>query len=117
MKKIEAIIKPFKLENVKSALAKAGVHSITIQEVRGYESSGNYKEHFRGTEYKIEFVPKVHLTVYTEASQCKSLIKIIETEARTENEGDGRIVVSTVDEIIRIRTGETGVEAIQKDDS
>ena len=112
MKKIETIIKPFKLDEVKEALHEVGVKGLTVIEAKGFGRQKGHKEKYRGSEYTVDFLPKVKLDIVVNDSQAQSVIdKIIET-ARTGQIGDGKIFVSEFDEILRIRTGESGEGAI-----
>ncbi len=112
MKKIEAIIKPFKLDDVKDALAKVGIKGITVSEVKGFGRQRGQKEIYRGAEYQVDFVPKVKLEVVVDAVLVADAVKAIETTARTGQIGDGKIFILSIDEAIRIRTGESGKDAI-----
>ena len=112
MKKVEAIIKPFKLDEVKEALAEVGVHGMTVSEVKGFGRTGGKKEVYRGSAYVVDFVPKVKLEIVVPAENVREVVNTIAEAARTGRIGDGKIFVSSIDEIIRIRTGETGPEAI-----
>lgn len=112
MKKIEAIIKPFKLEDVKEALNRIGVEGMTISEVKGFGRQRGHKEIFRGAEYKVDFVPKIQIDVVVENDLSDKVIDIIKDSAKTGKIGDGKIFISTIEEAIRIRTGETGLNAI-----
>lgn len=112
MKKIEAIIKPFKLHEVKEALARHDVYGITVSEVRGFGRQKEHRELYRGTEYVVDFLPKVKLEILAEDTQVGSLIEVIRAHARTGRIGDGKILVLTVDEAVRIRTGERGNDSI-----
>jgi len=112
MKKIEAIIKPFKLDDVKEALAGVGVKGITVSEVKGFGRQRGHKEIYRGAEYQVDFVPKVKIEVVVEASMAAQAVEAIENMARTGQIGDGKIFVLSVDDAIRIRTGESGKDAI-----
>ena len=112
MKKVEAIIKPFKLDEVKEALAEIGVHGMTVSEVKGFGRTGGKKEVYRGSAYVVDFVPKVKLEIIVTAENVREVVNTIAESARTGRIGDGKIWVSSIDEIIRIRTGETGPEAI-----
>ncbi len=109
---VTAIIKPFKLEEVKDALRGAGFLGLTASEVQGYGRQGGKSEAFRGNEYKIEFVPKVKIEVLVETSQVDKVIDLISAAARTGNIGDGKIWTFDVDRLMRIRTGEFGDEAV-----
>ena len=112
MKKIEAIIKPFKLDEVKSALSKIGVQGLTVSEVRGFGRQKGHKEQYRGAEYTIDFVPKVKVEVVVGDAAVAGVIDAITRAARTGEIGDGKIFVSTLEEVIRIRTGERGESAV-----
>jgi nitrogen regulatory protein P-II 1 len=112
MKKIEAIIKPFKLDDVKDALNKIGVNGMTINEVKGFGRQRGHKEIYRGAEYQVDFVPKIKIDVVVEASLSTQVVDAISKSANTGKIGDGKIFVLSVDEAIRIRTGETGQGAI-----
>jgi nitrogen regulatory protein P-II 1 len=112
MKLITAIIKPFKLDEVKTALREAGVDGITITEVRGFGRQGGHTETYRGTEYQIEFVPKVKVEVLAADGDVDRIIEAVVAAARSGKIGDGKIWVSGVDSVVRIRTGETGADAI-----
>ena len=112
MKKIEAIIKPFKLDEVKEALNEIGVTGMTVNEVKGFGRQRGHKEIYRGSEYQVDFVPKVQLGIVVDAEMADQVIDVIKTEAYTGTIGDGKIFVATLDEAIRIRTGESGHQAI-----
>ena len=112
MKKIEAIIKPFKLDEVKEALDAAGARGMTVTEVKGFGRTGGKKEVYRGSAYVVDFVPKVKLEIVVPEAMVKEVIDAIEKSAKTGRIGDGKIVVTPVDEVIRIRTGERGEDAI-----
>ena len=112
MKLITAIVKPFKLDDVKDALKAAGVQGITVSEVRGFGRQGGHSETYRGAEYKIDFVPKVRLELVVDDSTVDAVVDAIRAAATTGKIGDGNIWVSPVDRIVRIRTGEEGSEAI-----
>ena len=112
MKKIEAIIKPFRLDEVKDALANIGITGMTVSEVKGYGRQKGHSELYRGAEYVVDFIPKIKLDVVIPAEQEESVINTIVEAARTGKIGDGKIFVSSVEKIIRIRTGETNQEAI-----
>jgi nitrogen regulatory protein P-II 1 len=112
MKKIEAVIKPFKLDEVKNALTKIGVQGMTVTEVKGFGRQKGHTEVYRGAEYKIDFLPKTKLEVIVTDEMVTQVIETIERAARTGKIGDGKIFVSPVDEVIRIRTGERGKDAI-----
>jgi nitrogen regulatory protein P-II 1 len=112
MKLITAIIKPFKLDDVKDALKAAGVVGMTVSEVRGFGRQGGHTETYRGAEYQIEFVPKVCLEVVVDDAQVDAVVETISTAAATGKIGDGKIWITDVDRLVRIRTGEEGVDAI-----
>lgn len=112
MKKIEAIIKPFKLDEVKEALNELGVKGMTVSEVRGFGRQAGHKEVYRGAEYQVEFVPKIKIDVIVEKAMVKKVLATIQEKANTGKIGDGKIFVLPVEEAIRIRTGESGKDAI-----
>jgi nitrogen regulatory protein P-II 1 len=111
MKKIEAIIKPFKLDEVREALAKAGVTGLTITEVKGFGRQKGHSELYRGAEYVVEFLPKVKLEILVEDSLVGPVVEALMAAARTGRIGDGKIFVLPVDDALRIRTGERGAAA------
>lgn len=108
MKKIEAIIKPFKLEEVKDALAAVGIQGLTVSEVKGFGRQKGHKELYRGAEYVVEFLPKVKLEIVVTDDVVENVVKAIQEGASTGRIGDGKIFVSPIEEAVRIRTGETG---------
>ena len=112
MKKIEAIIKPFKLDEVKDALHEVGLQGITVTEAKGFGRQRGHTELYRGAEYVVDFLPKVKIEIVLEDTMVERAIEAIQTAARTGRIGDGKIFVSTIDEAIRIRTGEHGAEAV-----
>ena len=112
MKKVEAIIRPFKLEDVKLALVNAGIVGMTVSEVRGYGRQKGHTEIYRGTEYAVDFVPKVKIEVVCSDSNLQSVIDTIVKTAQTGQIGDGKIFVSTLENAVRIRTGEQGEDAL-----
>ena len=112
VKKIEAIIKPFKLDDVKDALHDVGVSGITVVEVKGFGRQKGHTELYRGAEYVIDFLPKVKIEVVVEDSLVDNVVEAIESAARTGRIGDGKIFVSDVEQAIRIRTGDRGADAI-----
>jgi len=112
MKKIEAIIKPFKLDEVKESLSAVGVQGITVSEVKGAGRQKGHAEFYRGSEYTVEFVPKVKLEVIVRDEQVADVVAAIQTAARTGKIGDGKIFVLPIGEVLRIRTGERGRDAI-----
>lgn len=112
MKKIEAIIKPFKLDDVKNELTKIGVQGMTIFEVKGFGRQKGHTEVYRGAEYKIDFIPKVKIEIIISDELVTQAIETIERIAKTGKIGDGKIFLSSIEEVIRIRTGERGRDAI-----
>ena len=112
MKKIEAIIKPFKLDEVKEALAEIGIEGMTVSDVKGFGRTGGKREVYRGAEYIVDFVPKTKLEIVVRDEQVKLVVETIERAAKTGKIGDGKIFVIGVEHAIRIRTGETGSDAI-----
>ena len=112
MKKIEAIIKPFKLDEVKEALHDAGVSGITVSEVKGFGRQKGHTELYRGAEYVVDFLPKVKVEVVVEDDQVDRVVEAIEAAARTGRIGDGKIFVIPIEQAIRIRTGDRGADAI-----
>lgn len=112
MKKIEAVIKPFKLDEVKEALQELGVQGMTVLEAKGYGRQKGHTELYRGAEYVVDFLPKIKIEVVVADDQLASVLEVIQTAARTGRIGDGKIFVSDIIEVIRIRTGESGSAAI-----
>ena len=112
MKKVEAIIKPFKLDEVKEALHAIGIQGMTISEVKGFGRQKGHTELYRGAEYKVDFLPKIRLEVVVSEADLPKAVETIQKAASTGKIGDGKIFVSGVEEAIRIRTGETGGNAI-----
>lgn len=112
MKKIEAIIKPFKLDEVKDALTKIGVQGLTALEVQGFGRQKGHTEVYRGAEYKVDFVPKVKIEIMVDDGLAAQVVETIEATAKTGKIGDGKIFVLPAEDVIRIRTGERGVDAI-----
>ena len=112
MKKVEAVIKPFKLDEVKAALTKVGVQGLTVTEVRGFGRQKGHKEQYRGQEYTVDLVPKVKVEVVVADGTVASVVEAITRAARTGEIGDGKIFVSSLEEVIRIRTGERGEAAL-----
>jgi len=112
MKKIEVIIRPFKLDEVKEALVEEGIRGLTITEVRGYGRQKGHTETYRGSEYKIEFIPKIKLEIVLDDNQVDNVVEAILRTAKTGQVGDGKIFISDVHEVIRIRTEESGREAL-----
>ncbi|MHC3126252.1 nitrogen regulatory protein P-II 1 [Brevundimonas sp. GN22] len=112
MKKIEAIIKPFKLDEVKDALQDIGVQGMTVLEAKGYGRQKGHSELYRGAEYVIDFLPKIKIEIVVADDLAPAVVETIQNAARTGKIGDGKIFVSTIEDVIRIRTGETGSQAI-----
>jgi nitrogen regulatory protein P-II 1 len=112
MKKIEALIKPFRLEEVKEALNETGVKGMTVTEVKGFGRQRGHKETYRGAEYQVDFVPKIKIEVVVAAKMAAQVVTTIQEKAKTDQIGDGKIFVLPVEETIRIRTGETGEDAL-----
>ena len=112
MKKVEAIIKPFKLDEVKDALNQIGILGLTVSEVKGYGRQRGHTELYRGAEYAVDFLPKIKIELVIEDNQLDEVIKAISSKAQTGRIGDGKIFVYNIESVIRIRTGETGSEAI-----
>ena len=112
MRKIEAIIKPFKLDEVKEGLLEIGVKGMTVTEVKGFGRQKGHTEIYRGAEYRVDFVPKIKIEVVVASDMVAEAVKVIEQKAKTGAIGDGKIFVSSLEEVIRIRTGERGKEAI-----
>ena len=112
MKMVEAIVKPFKLDEVKEALTKAGVQGMTVEEVKGFGRQKGHTELYRGAEYSVDFLPKVKIQILVPDDKAANIVEVITDSARTGKIGDGKIFVTNVDEVIRIRTGEKGADAI-----
>jgi nitrogen regulatory protein P-II 1 len=112
MKKIEAIVKPFKLDEVKDALNGIGIKGMTVSEVKGYGRQKGHTEIYRGAEYVVDFIPKVRLDIIVQDEQVDQVIETILSVARTGKIGDGKIFVLPVERVVRVRTGETGSEAV-----
>ena len=112
MKMVEAIVKPFKLDEVKEALTKAGVQGMTVEEVKGFGRQKGHTELYRGAEYSVDFLPKVKIQIIVNDDQAADVVRVITEAAKTGKIGDGKIFVSNVEEVIRIRTGEKGPDAI-----
>jgi nitrogen regulatory protein P-II 1 len=112
MKLVTAVIKPFKLDDVKNALKGIGVVGMTVTEVRGFGRQGGHTETYRGTEYQVDFLPKVKVEAIVEDGDASAVVDAIASSAKTDKIGDGKVWVTTVDELVRIRTGETGGAAI-----
>lgn len=112
MKRVEAVIKPFKLEDVKDALAEIGITGMTVSEVKGYGRQKGHSELYRGAEYVVDFLPKIKMEMVVDDDSVDQVVNTIVEAARTGKIGDGKIFVSDIEKIIRIRTGETDTEAI-----
>ncbi|MFW5901489.1 MAG: P-II family nitrogen regulator [Thermodesulfobacteriota bacterium] len=112
MKKIEAIIKPFKLDDVKEALNDIGIHGMTISEVKGYGRQKGHTEIYRGAEYAVDFIPKIKIEIVAEADQADRVAETIQQAAMSGKIGDGKIFIMPMDQVIRVRTGETGSDAL-----
>ena len=112
MKMIEAIVKPFKLDEVKEALTKAGVQGMTVEEVKGFGRQKGHTELYRGAEYSVDFLPKVKIQVLVGDDKAAKVVEAITDSAKTGKIGDGKIFVTNIEEVIRIRTGEKGEDAI-----
>lgn len=112
MKMVEAVIKPFKLDEVKEALTKAGIQGMTVEEVKGFGRQKGHTELYRGAEYSVDFLPKVKIQILVPDEKAQTVIDVLIEKARTGKIGDGKIFVTSVEEVIRIRTGEKGADAI-----
>jgi len=112
MKMVEAIVKPFKLDEVKEALTKAGIQGMTVEEVKGFGRQKGHTELYRGAEYSVDFLPKVKIQILVPDDNAAKVVEVITDSAKTGKIGDGKIFVTTVDEVIRISTGEKGPDAI-----
>ncbi|HSO59987.1 MAG TPA: P-II family nitrogen regulator [Desulfobacterales bacterium] len=112
MKKIEAIIKPFKLDDVKEALNEIGIQGMTVSEVKGYGRQKGHKEVYRGAEYVVDFIPKIKLEIVVDAGRVEQVVTKIRESAFTGKIGDGKIFVLAVEQAVRVRTGETGIDAV-----
>ncbi|MEA2019185.1 MAG: P-II family nitrogen regulator [Campylobacterota bacterium] len=112
MKKIEAVIKPFKLEDVKDALAEAGITGMTVTDVKGYGRQQGHSELYRGAEYVVDFLAKTKIELVLNDEEVENCVKLIVESAKTGKIGDGKIFVTPIEDVIRIRTGETGTEAV-----
>ncbi len=112
MKKLECIVKPFKLDDIKEALAKIGIQGMTITEVKGFGRQKGHTELYRGSEYTVDFLPKIKIEIVVPDEVSEKTVEAIQSAARTGRIGDGKIFVSNAEQVIRIRTGERGVEAI-----
>ncbi|MDF1579064.1 MAG: P-II family nitrogen regulator [Desulfurivibrionaceae bacterium] len=112
MKKIEAIIKPFKLDDVKEALNQIGIKGMTVADVKGYGRQKGHKEIYRGAEYEVDFIPKTKIEIIIDAGQVDQVVETIREAANTGTIGDGKIFVVPIEEVVRVRTGEKGHDAI-----
>lgn len=112
MKKVEAIVRPFKLDELKQSISDVGVQGMTVSEVKGFGRTRGKKEVYRGSAYLVEFVPKVKVEVVVPDEMVSQVVELMSTAARTGKVGDGKIFVCSVDEVVRIRTGETGEQAL-----
>ena len=112
MKLVTAVVKPFKLDDVRDALEQVGVRGITVTEVKGFGRQKGHTELYRGAEYVVDFLPKVKLEIAVDDSQVDSVVEAITKSAQTGKIGDGKIFITTLEEVIRIRTGETGSDAV-----
>lgn len=112
MKKIEAIIKPFKLDEVKDALTQVGIHGMTVSEVRGFGRQKGHTEIYRGAEYVVDFLPKIKLEMVVTDEMVAQVLEILEHSARTGRIGDGKVFVEDVEQVVRIRTGERNLDAL-----
>jgi nitrogen regulatory protein P-II 1 len=112
MKMVEAIVKPFKLDEVKEALTKSGIQGMTVEEVKGFGRQKGHTELYRGAEYSVDFLPKVKIQIIVPDDKAADVVQVITDSAKTGKIGDGKIFVSSVEEVIRIRTGEKGADAI-----
>ena len=112
MKLVTAIIKPFRLDDVREALHEAGINGITVTEVKGFGRQKGHTELYRGAEYSVDFLPKLKLEIAVTQEQCELVVEAIQKAAQTGKIGDGKIFIASLEEVIRIRTGETGSQAI-----
>jgi len=112
MRKVEAIIKPFKLDEVKEALNEIGIQGITVSEVKGFGRQKGHTELYRGAEYVVDFIPKIKMEIIVSDDQAAQVVEAIENAAKTGRIGDGKIFVTPIDEVVRIRTGERGEDAL-----
>ena len=112
MKKIEAIIKPFKMEDVKEALSEIGIEGMTVSEVKGFGRQKGHTEIYRGSEYTVDFLPKIKVEIVLADSMVESALQAIVKAAKTGKIGDGKVFITPIEEAIRIRTGESGLDAI-----
>lgn len=112
MKKIEAIVKPFKLDDIKEALSDVGIYGMTVTEVNGYGRQKGHKEIYRGAEYVVDFVPKIKIEIVVSDERVDEAVKTVRDAANSGKIGDGKIFILPVEQVIRVRTGETGTEAL-----
>tara|TARA_B100000749_G_scaffold216215_1_gene171077 strand:- start:905 stop:1243 length:339 start_codon:yes stop_codon:yes gene_type:complete len=112
MKMVTAVIKPFRLDDVRDALSELGVKGMTVTEVKGFGRQKGHTELYRGAEYAVDFLPKIKLEVAVDENLLEQVVEMVVTAARTEKIGDGKIFVTDIEEVVRIRTGETGAEAL-----
>jgi len=112
MKLVEAIVKPFKLEEIKEGLNRAGIEGMTVEEVKGFGRQKGHTELYRGAEYSVDFLPKVRLKILVPDDKAAQVLELITESARTGKIGDGKIFVTSVEQVVRIRTGETGEAAV-----
>jgi nitrogen regulatory protein P-II 1 len=112
MKLIEAIVKPFKLDEVKAAIKESGIQGMTVTEVQGFGRQGGHTEVYRGAEYTVEFLPKIRVDILIDEIDVEKVVDAVVNAARTGKIGDGKVWVTTVDEVIRVRTGERGLDAL-----
>ena len=112
MKMVTAVIKPFRLDDVRDALSELGVKGMTVTEVKGFGRQKGHTELYRGAEYAVDFLPKIKLEVAVDENLLEQVIEMVVTAARTEKIGDGKIFVTDIEEVVRIRTGQTGTEAL-----
>ena len=112
MKKIEAVIKPFKLDDVKEALNNVGIQGMTVSEVKGYGRQKGHTEIYRGAEYAVDFIPKVKVEIVIPADRCEEVVEIVRKASCTDTIGDGKIFVFAIEDVIRVRTGERGADAL-----
>lgn len=112
MRKVEAIIKPFKLDEVKESLNEIGIQGITVSEVKGFGRQKGHTELYRGAEYVVDFIPKIKMEIIVADDQVAKVVEVIEESAKTGRIGDGKIFVTPIDEVVRIRTGERGEDAL-----
>ncbi|MBR89870.1 MAG: transcriptional regulator [Verrucomicrobiales bacterium] len=112
MKRIDAIIKPFKLDDVKNSLSELGIEGLTVTEVKGFGRQKGHTEIYRGSEYTVDFLPKLKLEIVVADSRCEEVVATIEAAAKTDKIGDGKVFVSPIESALRIRTGETGEDAV-----